>query len=390
MKVLILDTHYPAFLQAFYSKNPHVESLSYSRQWRALMDQCFGTADFYSRNLIQLGHEAEEVIVNNEILQRQWAIENGIRPSSSWLPSLHIYRDKRGIRVDLRRKARWLLDILYAQIRNFSPNVLYVQNINWLPGDFLRHIRRNIRLVVGQHASSLPRDRLLHNYDLILSSLPNIVSYLREQGIPSEYFRLGFEPQVLAKLSKSGKTYDVIHIGGFGPMHNERTAFLESVSKKIDIEFWGYGIDNIPSSSSIYRSYHGETWGLDMYNNRYNSRININKHITAVADGFCNNCTLYEATGVGTCLVTDMKENLSELFELDREVIAYSSPDDCVEKVRYLLGHEDKRADIARAGQQRTLRQHTYYHRMQELVEILESHLRDPKHTTPFLSCGGH
>jgi len=70
-----------------------------------------------------------------------------------------------------------------------------------------------------------------------------------------------------------------------------------------------------------------------------------------------------------------MKENLPELFELDREVVAYTSPDDCVEKIRYLLDHENEREAIARAGQERTLKEHTYYHRMQELVDIVQKYL---------------
>lgn len=390
MKILILDTNYPSFLQAFYSHNPDAKSLSYSEQQRAIMAQCFGTADFYSSNLMKLGHEAEEVVVNNKILQHEWAVENGIKPRSRWLPSLHIYRDEGGIRINLGRKSTWLLDILHAQIRNFSPDVLYVQNISWLPGDFLRDIRQDVHLIVGQHASLLPPDRMLHSYDLILSSLPNMVSYFREQGITSEYFRLGFEPKVLTKLSSFNKKFNVVHIGGYGPIHNERTVFLESVSKKTGIEFWGYGIDNVPPSSSIHQSYHGEAWGLDMYNIRHNSKISVNKHISSVADGFCNNCTLYEATGVGTCLVTDMKDNLSELYDPDREVVAYTSPDDCAEKIHYLLDHEDERLSIARAGKERTLGEHTYYHRMQELAGILESHLRHPEHVTRSLNHNGN
>jgi spore maturation protein CgeB len=85
-----------------------------------------------------------------------------------------------------------------------------------------------------------------------------------------------------------------------------------------------------------------------------------------------NNLRLYEATGVGTCLVTDWKENLPELFEPGQEVVAYRSIEECIEKVRHLLSHESERARIAAAGQARTLREHTYQRRMEELLTILE------------------
>lgn len=39
------------------------------------------------------------------------------------------------------------------------------------------------------------------------------------------------------------------------------------------------------------------------------------------------------------------------------------------------LEHDKEREATARAGQQRTLREHTYYHRMQELVDIVCKYL---------------
>jgi spore maturation protein CgeB len=88
---------------------------------------------------------------------------------------------------------------------------------------------------------------------------------------------------------------------------------------------------------------------------------------------------LYEATGVGTLLITDYKDNLHTLFEPGSEVIAYNSAEECVELVTYYLAHEEERQAIARAGQQRTLREHSYLHRMQELVNIVERQLLNPR-----------
>jgi spore maturation protein CgeB len=84
---------------------------------------------------------------------------------------------------------------------------------------------------------------------------------------------------------------------------------------------------------------------------------------------------LYETTGVGALLLTDWKQNLHELFEPDAEVVTYRTPEECVEKIRYYLEHEDDRARIAQAGQARTLRDHTYRSRMEELVALVEKYL---------------
>jgi spore maturation protein CgeB len=90
---------------------------------------------------------------------------------------------------------------------------------------------------------------------------------------------------------------------------------------------------------------------------------------------YANSQRLFEATGVGTLLVTDWKVNLHEMFEVGKEVIAYRTFEECLEMIRYYLGHDEEREAIARAGQQRTLRDHTYYKRMQELVDIVRKYL---------------
>lgn len=81
---------------------------------------------------------------------------------------------------------------------------------------------------------------------------------------------------------------------------------------------------------------------------------------------------LYEATGAGAMLLTDWKENLPEMFEPGKEVATYRTPEECAEQIRYYLRHEEKRKKIAAAGQQRTLRDHTYCQRAEELVDIVK------------------
>jgi spore maturation protein CgeB len=98
-------------------------------------------------------------------------------------------------------------------------------------------------------------------------------------------------------------------------------------------------------------------YGLRMYEALRDSRITLNFHIDA-AKGRAANFRLFEATGAGACLVTDWQKDLNDYFDVDREVVAFHSFDECVEKVRYLLDHESERAAIAKRGQERTLRDH--------------------------------
>jgi hypothetical protein len=373
MKFLIVDTYYPTFLRYFYAQHPELAQRPYAEQWRALMDQCFGTADFYSSNLQKLGHEATEVVANCEPLQRRWAKEHEIKlDEAKW-----IVRMRKGfVPWPQRVAADWFYPILIAQVKHYRPDVLYIQDMNGTSPVFLRKIRPYVRLITGQIACPIALNADFSEYDLILSSFPHFVERFRKDGLSSAYLRIGFEPKVLGRLQAEEKRYPVVFVGGLSPSHSERIRFLETVCESQPVDLWGYGVESLPQDSPLRARHCGEAWGLDMYNVLYNAEIALNHHIN-VAANYANNMRLYEATGVGTLLITDYKDNLHTLFEPGKEVVAYRSTEECVELITYYLEHEEERKAIAQAGQQRTLREHTYYHRMQELVDIVTPLLRE-------------
>jgi len=372
MRFLIINTDYSIYIQSFYTQNPCLESRGYKEQFKARMDSLFGTADFYSANLRKLGHEAWDIIANIEPAQKQWAREHGIdvKNSTKWRLRL-----RRGIVPWLYRGRNqdWLYKILEAQVKAYRPDVLYSMCIETIGSNFLRNVKGYYRLAVGQHAAPLPTHDI-SEYDLMLSSLPNQVDYFRKQRMKAEIFRLGFEPKILKNLSAGRKRFDIVFVGGLGGPHQKGTQTVELLCKRHNLKVWGFGIERLPGNSPIRKVYMGPVWGGEMYQVLHDARIVFNRHID-VAENYANNMRLYETTGVGTLLLTDYKQNLADMFEPGKEVIAYRDADECAELAGYYLDHDDEREAIARAGQKRTLKDHTYYHRMQELVEIVRKYL---------------
>lgn len=372
VRFLIIDIYYSAFPRYLYAQIPELARRPYAEQWRTLMDQCFGTADFYSANLQKLGHEATEVVANCEPLQKQWAREHGGKLGEArWTVRL-----RRGIVPWPQRIVRdWSYPILIAQVKHYRPDVLHIQDMNGTSPAFLREIRPYVRVITGQIACPIAPHADFSEYDLVLSSFPHFVDRFRRDGLTSEYFNLGFEPGILLRLRAKEKRYPVVFVGSLSASHSERIRVLESVCNSHPLDVWGYGMDSLDQESPLRARYHGEAWALDMYTILYNADIALNHHIN-VAANYANNMRLYEATGVGTLLITDHKDNLHTLFEPGKEVVAYRSAEECAELINYYLEHEEERKAIAQAGQQRTLREHTYFHRMQELVDIVTPLLR--------------
>ncbi len=373
MKILIVDTYYAAFLARFYSQRPELAGAGYQAQLRALLDACFGTSDFYSRHLNGLGCEAQDLIVNCVPLQQRWANENKVPLSQLALKVPH-----RLFRVPVIGKVLadlpGLMDVAVAQVKAAKPDVLYCQDLSFFPAAALRELKQQVRLIVGQIACPLPPESFLKGYDLILTSFPHFVDRLRALGVKSEYFRIGFDERVLSLLGDVSKDIDFSFVGGISRHHGGAVPLLEHLAEQTTMQVFGYGADSLQAASPIRQRHGGEVWGMEMYRALARSRLTLNRHIN-VAENNANNMRLYEATGVGAMLLTDLKDNLHELFDIGKEVVAYSSKEEAAELVRHYLDHPEEAMRIARAGQARTLREHTYAQRMQELVPILRRNL---------------
>jgi spore maturation protein CgeB len=373
VKFLILNTDYPDFLYWLYAQHPGLEKQPYEHQMRVRHESLFGVADFYSSNLRKLGYEAWDIWANNALMQKAWADEHGLRINSGqkWQ-----FRLRKGLIpwVSPVTNRQWIYEIMMAQIKRYKPDVLLNQVMADVSHDFLRGIKPYVKLIVGQHAATrLPETENWSVYDLVISSFPPTLDWFRLKGLPAELNRLGFEPRVLSHLKDGEKRIPISFVGSFNIVHSTRVEWLEYLYSRFQVKVWSPHTNHLPASSPILRSYVGSAWGIEMYEVLRDSFLTLNHH--GDIPPYANNLRLFEATGVGTFLVTDWKLNLHEMFEPGKEVIAYRTPEECAELIQYYLEHEDEREAIALAGQQRTLRDHTYYHRMQELVSIVHKYL---------------
>ena len=408
MRVLILNADYPNFLRELYLARSGLADRSYAEQMAVRNDSLFGVADFYSRNFRAHGHEAAEIHLNNYWLQYAWAREQGLDlppfaapPSpdevlASGVGAVRLLKSvlrpfKPVLAPVIRRvkhrlyhmrgpatastpglsRADWEQVVLRAQITDFRPDLILNQDLAYLPSPFFRHAKPEGCLLFGQIASSMPEDDFA-GYDLMISSLPNQVEWFRKRGLRAELNRLAFDPVVLERLGpQPARDIPLSFVGSLSPDHKSRIAFLEHVARRTPLKVWGNGIERLPQSSPLHACYQGEAWGRDMYEVMRRSRITLNFHID-LADGWANNMRLYEATGVGTLLLTDWKKNLHEMFVPGEDVMTYHDANDCVAQIHALLADEATRGRIATAGQQRAIQHQNYYRRVGEIIALAE------------------
>lgn len=395
MKVLILSADYESFLKWHYGRHADLHNKSYAQQLDARFDTLFGVNDFYSRNFAALGHQADEIYVNNIWLQSSWAAEHGINAPKPAAPDELAPMTDSNFVMTLKRKLlpyrRYLAPlakkmgymialsaterkILLAQIEEANPDIILNQVPEIVTADILNQVKRAGRVLIVQHGNQPPDDFDASPYTFGISLIPAVVDFFRQRGIPAENCHLAFDPSVLERLGpEPQKDIEVSFVGGLSAGHGQRIELLEAIARELPIELYLSGFKGIASDSPLHRCMRGEVWGRDMYDILRRSKVTLNSHINA-AKGMAGNMRLYEATGVGSFLLTDNLPNLPDLFQPGVHVGTYDSASDCVAKIKYYLAHQTERESIAHEGQRHTLEQHTYRKRLQELLELVKKY----------------
>lgn len=79
----------------------------------------------------------------------------------------------------------------------------------------------------------------------------------------------------------------------------------------------------------------------------------------------------FEAPMSGALYCTGYMDELAEMFEPDKEILTYKSPDELLGKIKYYLAHPLQAEKIRRAGRRRALAEHSYQVRFKKLFELL-------------------
>ncbi len=71
----------------------------------------------------------------------------------------------------------------------------------------------------------------------------------------------------------------------------------------------------------------------------------------------------FEVPMSGGFYLVEYIEELEEFFEIGKEIVCYSDPEELSDKIKYYLRHDSERETIRRAGYERCLREHTWQKR---------------------------
>lgn len=240
-------------------------------------------------------------------------------------------------------------------------------------------------------------------FDQIYTGAQNYVEIYAQKGINVKLLRHAFEPSVYERYAAEYRKNEVVFLGNVflgRDVHSNRLDMLKSlIDGGVPYSFYG-GIYGNETDGSILRrikdsvrpskekriiryimdsdkwNQYPNIFGSEYYRTLSQYSVCVNCHIAAIGQG-AGNMRMFEATGMGACLLTDAKDENAAIFEIDKEIVVYSDMREFQEKVRWLIENPNQAARIARAGQKKTFRVHSYKNKALILNEYLQELFRD-------------
>ncbi len=84
------------------------------------------------------------------------------------------------------------------------------------------------------------------------------------------------------------------------------------------------------------------------------------------------NQRIFDVPACNAFVLTDWREQMDALFEPQKEIISYKELEEIPDLVRYYLAHPEERKRITQAARQRVLAEHTWEHRLQDLLRSMQ------------------
>lgn len=113
--------------------------------------------------------------------------------------------------------------------------------------------------------------------------------------------------------------------------------------------------------------------GLDYYDDlpRFYPCSSVNFNCTSRQMKGAVNQRVFDVPACGGFLLTDYREQMEALFDLETEVAIYESPEAIPDQVKKYLSDEKKREKITAAARKRILAEHTYEKRVAKLITVM-------------------
>ena len=259
---------------------------------------------------------------------------------------------------------------LLALVRLLKPKYLFAQKGESIYPETIEEIKKMGVTTINFYNDMMNQwgaiSKIAPAYDYFSNQCHVVLRKLwNELGLKNcHYLAHSAEPLPEKDLVKE-KKYNISFIGTHNnKIYPNREKYLTAISD-LGLHIWG---SDGWADTALRNHFHGRSRGdqrLDIY---ANSKIVVDVNWDVwPAEGLSNRP--FEVTGCGALFVTDhVREDIKRAYVEGKEVVLFRNEQELREKVQYHLAHEDERAAIALAGYKRTVLDHTYDRRIEQIL----------------------
>lgn len=230
----------------------------------------------------------------------------------------------------------------------------------------------------------------LKMFDYYFCSLDGVAELLRDRGFDNVYhvgeacYPLLHREQYCNNFQKTKYGEDVAFVGSIGmDFHSNRVKYLSRIIKEgFNIKIWG---DMVGQAKNIPLSLRQRMTGVSAVNEIHgmvckNSLVNLGFDGRPDIDGSMS-ARIYRVLCAGGLYLTTATKGIDKYFKInkegeeispDQEVVVFYDEGDLLEKLDFLLEHDNIRESIAKNGQKKVVEEHTFVHKLKEIIEVIK------------------
>ncbi len=203
--------------------------------------------------------------------------------------------------------------------------------------------------------------RLAPAYDCFFTHDSASVTRHRYAGAAAYYLAFGCDPEYLRPLAvTAGRIVPLVFVGSRDPVREPVLHELDDLG----LATWGPGWPRgALYGDAFVRALSGAVAGVNVHQ-QFGPRGDPARY------GAGANMRVFELAAVGTPQLSDAKADIERHFTPGREIVLYRSVEELKERARELLSDEPLRRSLADAARERALREHTWRHRIEELLTV--------------------
>ena len=321
----------------------------------------FTITEYMERAIESLGHE---LFVFDD---RQHIIPGRIRARIEWLNKFDLNHINREM-VSLALKTK--------------PDIAIITGGHRITASTIRTLKNNgictVLWTIDAPLNFQPIIDVAPFYDHIFCQGTEAIELLDQEGIQgAQWLPMACDPNEHrpVELSAEEKKHygnDVVFVGSY---YSNRVELFENLSD-FDFGIWGPGWEKLEVKSKLRRCIKGSHTPPSEWLKIYSaSKIILVTHYQDPEERFPvyqASPRVFEAMACGAFVILDNQRDVFSLFKDGEHLIRFDNPGEVAKKIKYYLDHSEERERIALQGREEVLKNHTYEHRIEKLLSVVE------------------